>query len=129
MNIKFEAALQYINLGNYEEAEKHLNEAIAEEEEKHNGSGAAAYRCVLAELLANIGRKQEARGLFDKVVAYCDDTSTMSEQREIAMAYIHDIDRNLPMPNAIQKRGASQPMIDKPVQNRAFITRQMNKHK
>ena len=129
MNINFEAAIQYINLGNYEAAEKHLNKAIDEEKEKHNESAVAEYRCVLAEFLVNLGRKQEARGLFDKVVAYCNETSTLSEQRSIAMAYIRSIDLGLPMPNEMHKTYGSLPIVEKPMQNRGFIAKQMNKRK
>lgn len=129
MNINFEAAIQYINLGNYEAAEKHLNKAIDEEKEKHNESAVAEYRCVLAEFLVNLGRKQEARGLFDKVVAYCNESSTLPEQRSIAMAYIRSIDMGLPMPNEMHKTHGSLPIVEKPMQNRSFIAKQMNKRK
>ena len=129
MNIKFEAALKYIDLQNYDEAIKHLSEAIKEEENKDNEADAARYRCVLAELLANLGRKQEARAEFDKVFAYCNDSMTLPEQRSIAMAYIHDIDNNIPLPNEMAKRNGSLPIVEKPVQNKAFISQQMKKRR
>ena len=47
MNVNFEMALQYINLGSYEKAENELKTAIAAETEKGNLSVAAEYRCVL----------------------------------------------------------------------------------
>lgn len=127
MNINFKAAMQYIDLEDYDDAIAHLKKAIMEEEDKDNEADGARFRCVLAELLANLGRKQEARREFDRVVAYCNDTMTLPEQREIAMAYIHDIDRNIPLPNDIQKRHGSLPMIEKPVQNRTFIAKKMRR--
>lgn len=84
MNINFEMALQYINLGSYEKAENELRTAIADETEKGNLSVAAEYRCVLGELLVNIGRKRDANKELKQVVEYCKETGNLSKQREIA---------------------------------------------
>ena len=84
MNINFEMALQYINLGSYEKAENELRTAIAAETEKGNLSVAAEYRCVLGELLANLGRKKDSNEQFKQVVEYCKETGNLSKQREIA---------------------------------------------
>ena len=128
MNVDFDAALRYIDLGNYDKAEALLNSAIAKEEEEGKEETAVKYRCVLGELLINIGRGNDARNEFDKVLAYCDDTHTLSEQRKIAQTYIDVLDGKIKLPakKAAQRPG-DVPIVPKPVQNKAFISRQMNK--
>lgn len=91
MNISFEVALQLINLGSYDKAVERLNEAIAQETENKNESAATEYRCVLAELLANLGRKDEANEEFVKVVSYCIKTGSLPKQREIAEGYLSKV--------------------------------------
>lgn len=88
MNVNFEMALRYINLGSYEKAEKELKTAIDAETEKQNLSIAAEYRCVLGELLANLGRKKDSDKQFKQVVEYCEKTGKLSKQREIAEGYL-----------------------------------------
>ena len=88
MNVNFEMALQYINLGSYEKAEKELETAIAAETEKQNFSAATEYRCVLGELLANLGRKKDANEQFKQVVEYCNKTGGLNKQREIAEGFL-----------------------------------------
>ena len=84
MNVNFEMALQYINLGSYEKAEKELRTAIDAETEKGNLSVAAEYRFVLGELLVNIGRKRDANKELKQVVQYCKETGNLKKQLKIA---------------------------------------------
>lgn len=88
MNVNFEMALQYINLGSYEKAEKELKTAIDTETEKQNFSIATEYRCVLGELLANLDRKAEADEQFKQVVDYCKKTGELKKQLEIAEGFL-----------------------------------------
>ncbi len=88
MNVNFEMALQYINLGSYEKAEKELKTAIEAETEKQNLSVATEYRCVLGELLANLGRKKDSDEQFKQVVEFCDKTGKLAKQREIAEGFL-----------------------------------------
>lgn len=128
MNVDFEAALRYIDLGNYDKAEELLNSAIAKEEEEGKEETAVKYRCVLGELLINIGRVDDSRKEFDKVLEYCDETHTLTDQRKIAQTYIDFLDGKIKAPakKAAQRPG-DVPIVPKPVQNKAFISRQMNK--
>ncbi len=136
MNVEFEAALQYINMESYDNAIEHLNKAIDKEMEDGNEGTAMEYRCVLGELLANLDRKEEARDEFAAVVDYCDFSNGLPNQKIIAGAFIKAIDEGGPLPRfdggaagASAKRDPSVPLIPKPVQNKSFITRQMNKRK
>ena len=88
MNVNFEMALQYINLGSYEKAEKELKTAIDTETEKQNFSIATEYRCVLGELLANLGRKKDSDEQFKQVVDYCKKTGELKKQLEIAEGFL-----------------------------------------
>ena len=88
MNVNFEMALQYINLGSYEKAENELKTAIADETEKGNLSVAAEYRCVLGELLANLDRKADSDKEFRQVVEYCKKTGELKKQRDIAEKFL-----------------------------------------
>ena len=88
MNVNFEIALQYINLGSYEKAEKELKTAIDAETEKQNFSIATEYRCVLGELLANLGRKKDSDEQFNQVVDYCKKTGEFKKQLEIAESFL-----------------------------------------
>ncbi len=135
MNVEFEAALQYINLESYDNAISHLNKAIDKEMDEGNEGTAMEYRCVLGELLANLDRKEEARDEFAAVVDYCDFSNDLPKQKIIAGAFIKAIDEGGPLPRfdvsagTEAKRNPSVPLIPKPVQNKSFISRQMNKRK
>ena len=121
-NPNFNLALEYINAGNYEKAvaklEVCINDAIAAD----NVSESMQARCVLGELYANIGKKGEAIDHFTQVVKYCTDTGLLRTQGQIAAEYLKALTENKPIkkPNHI-------PMVEKPVQDKAFITRTMNK--
>lgn len=126
MNMDFEAALKYIDLGSYDKAIEKLNSAI--EKESANEETAIQYRCVLGELQANLGHIPEARAEFEKVQAYCLDTHTLEKQGAIAQTYLDVFDGKI-KPPAEQKRPGFVPLIPKPTQDRGFINKQMRKHK
>ena len=126
MNMDFEAALKYIDLGSYDKAIEKLSSAI--EQESGDEDTAMQYRCVLGELHANLGNAAEARAEFEKVIAYCDEHLTLEKQRAIAQPYIDAMDGKLKTPEqAAQKRPGDAPIVPKPVQNKGFISRQMSK--
>lgn len=133
MNVNFEAALQLINLGNYDKAIAELNKAIDAEMAKDNESTATEYRCVLGELLANLDRKEDARIEFATVVEYCEFSNSLSKQKAIAEVFIKAIDEGKPLPagsvRPAPKRNSALPLIPKPVQNKSFIAKQMGKRK
>lgn len=135
MNIEFEKALQYIDLGNYEKAIRALETAIMQEEDAENMDEATKYRCVLGELYVNLGMEAQARDELSTVVEYCDKTSTLNEQRTIAKAYINAYD-GIPLPKEMRRgdesekkitRPGDMPLVPKPMQNKAFINKQMSK--
>lgn len=122
----FEAALKYIDLGSYDKAIEKLNSAI--EQESGNQDTAIQYRCVLGELHANLGHGEESRAEFEKVLEYCEETHTLQKQKVIAQTYIDAMDGKLEMPKQpAQKRPGDVPVVPKPVQNKGFISRQMNR--
>ena len=111
MNINFEAALQYINLGNYERAVEKLNLAI--EAAGGDTDEGMQYRCVLAELYANMGILNQSR----------------AKQRAIARAYLDAFDGKNAMPREKIQRPGDAPIVPKPRQNAAFIAKQSRKHR
>lgn len=129
-NINYEAALKYIDLGSYDRAVEKLNLAIDEENKNDNSIRATEYRCVLGELFAQLGRQDEAREQFTQVMDYADENHVLAPQRRIAKTYIDAFDGVLPAsvaePSAA-KRPGDLPLVPKPVQNKGFISRQMNK--
>lgn len=133
MNIEFEKALQYIDLGNYDKAIIALNTAIMQEEDAENESAAAEYRCVLGELYVNLGMEAQARDELTSVVEYCDRTHTLDKQRVIAKAFLNAYD-GIPLPGEDPSaheekfvRPGDMPLVPKPVQDKAFISKQMSK--
>lgn len=129
-NINFEAALRYIDLGSYDKAIEKLNQAINEEFMNDNEMLSVEYRCVLGELYAQLGKFDEARDQFSQVIFYSDENHVLGPQRNIADTYIKAFDGNLPMTspeNADAKRPGDIPLVPKPVQNKGFISRQLNK--
>lgn len=124
MNIHYDAALQYIDLGNYEKAQTSLEKAISIEEEKGDITCAAQYRCVLGELFANLGDVPHSREQFEKVLDHCNATNTLPSQRVIAQRYIDAFDGKIPAP---AKRNPSIPLIPKPVQDKSFISEKMRR--
>ncbi len=88
MNVNFEMALQYINLGSYEKAEEELRTAIEKETEKGSLETAMEYRCVLGELLANLRKRKKSDEEFLRVVEYCKKTGSLPKQLAIAEEYL-----------------------------------------
>ncbi len=88
MNINFELAIQYINLEAYDKAVESLQTAIKEETDNNNEKTAIEYTCVLGELLADLGKRQEAEQEFLKVIEFCDRTNSLHKQREIAKDFL-----------------------------------------
>ena len=138
MNIEFQKALQYIDKEAYEKAIESLNIAITQEEEADNLSTATEYRCVLGELYYQLQMDAQALDELGEVIRYCDETNTLTKQREIARTYINAINGILPQEikdkaeaaakaDAQAKRSKSMPLVPKPVQDKAFITKQMSK--
>lgn len=88
MNINFEAALRFINMGSYDKAKDHLKKAIADERANDRESVAIEYTCVLGDLYSNLGEETNAKAMFDEVLEYCDRTHTLNKQRDIAAKFI-----------------------------------------
>ena len=117
MDIHFDAALNLINLGNYDSAVRNLEKAIEAEEGKGDTKCAMEYTCVLGELLANMGETERARSEFNKVLGYCTVTNSLPEQRKIAQGFIDEFDGKLPSVDQKGKSGSSgSAMTDKFVQ-------------
>lgn len=132
MNIEFQKALQYIDKESYEKAITCLNNAIMQEEDNDNLSTATEYRCVLGELYYQLGMEAQARDELNEVIFYCDEHNTLQKQREIAKTLVNAMDGILPPAPAVEKPKAAQrpkhiPLVPKPVQDKAFITKQMSK--
>lgn len=130
-NLNYEAALKYIDLGSYDKAVEKLKLAIEEEHANKNDICATKYRCVLGELYAQLGKEDEAREEFTQVIQFADENSTLDTQRSIAQTYINAFEGLLPpIPSANTEpanRPGDVPLVPKPVQNKGFISRQMNK--
>lgn len=127
MNIDFEAALKYIDLGNYERAVEKLNSAIeAVGEDTDEG---IQYRCVLGELYANIGNVNQSQEEFVRVMEYTDNSQTLPKQRAIAQAYLDAFAGKTAMPKEQMKRPGDAPLVPKPRQDAAFIAKQSRKHR
>ena len=127
MNIDFEAALKYIDLGNYERAVEKLNSAIAAAGE--NTDEEMQYRCVLGELYANIGNVNQSQEEFVRVMEYTDNSQTLPKQRSIAQAYLDAFAGKTAMPREQMKRPGDAPLVPKPRQDAAFIAKQSRKHR
>lgn len=133
INVNVTAALRYIDLGNEEKAIELLQLAISQEAEKGDETSATEYRCILGEYYANLGQSENARDLFNQVVNFCEESRTLAKQRDIAQTWLDIFDGKLD-PAALEaakkpKRDPSVPLVPKPMQNKAFISKQMNKRK
>lgn len=137
MNIEFQKALQYIDKESYDKAIESLNIAITQEEDADDLALATEYRCVLGELYFNLNMDAQAIDELTEVMRYCDETNTLPKQREIAKTYINAINGIYPQEVHEQaevmaktqtaKRPKDMPLVPKPMQNKAFITKQMSK--
>ena len=133
MNIEFEKALKFIDLGNYDKAIQALETAIRQAEEEKDDISATEYRCVLGELYVNLEMEEQARETLTSVVEFCDERNVLSKQRIIAKAYLNAYD-GIPLPEELKNRSnkkparpGNMPLVPKPVQNKAFISKQMSK--
>ncbi len=126
MNLELEKALQYIDLQAPDKAIECLKNAIKLEEDNGNEAAAVECRCILGEVYVINQNPEEARAEFEKVMEYSVNTNSLIKQREIAVMYLAAFDGKLPMPKAPQRPG-DVPLITKPVQNKSFISKQMNK--
>ncbi len=130
-NLNYEAALKYIDLGSYDKAVEKLKLAIEEEHANKNDICATKYRCVLGELFAQLGKEEEAREEFTQVIQFADENNVLATQRSIAKTYINAFYGLIPpapeASNETEKRPGYVPLVPKPVQNKGFISRQMNK--
>ena len=124
-NPKFNMALGYINSGSYEKAIDLLNECINTATEEGNPQEATQVRCILGELYANLGKKEDAINNFAQVLEYCNNTQSLPEQARIAATYIKAITEGKPA--NLNNKSRNVPLVPKPVQNKAFITKAMNK--
>lgn len=118
MNFNFEMGLKYINLESYDKAVECIETAIKEEIEKGNESEATEYRCVLGELYANLGKRNNSANEFVKVLEFCNNTDSLPKQKAIALKYLQSF-----------RSPVEQARQGKHPQNRAFISKKMNKHK
>ena len=130
MNVEFEKALQYINLGKYDKAIESLNTAITKEEDEGNNTTATEYRCVLGELYVELEMEEQARTELTAVVNFCNEHNVLDKQRMIATAYLNAYN-GIPLPKEMRAKKTERPgymsMVPKPAQNKAFITKQMSK--
>lgn len=125
MNVNYEIALQYINLGSYDKAVAKLQEAI-------EGAGAETteavqYRCVLAELYSNLGNYEEARTEFERVYDYCMENNVLPKQLEIAKTHLDIFDGRIKSKKDLPGNDLINSVNMKPVQDKAFITSQLRK--
>lgn len=137
MNLNLEKALAYIDLGSYAKAVDSLEAAISEEEAAGNRFAATEYKCILGELYARLDMSAQAVDVFEDVVLFCDETSCLAQQRDIAMKYLiayrtGNIDAVFDEMDAPEKKTAVSrpgylPLIPKPTQDKGFISKQMNK--
>ncbi|MBQ8170570.1 MAG: tetratricopeptide repeat protein [Oscillospiraceae bacterium] len=124
MNFELQKALHYIDLQETEKAISCLKTAIQQELDSGNEAAATECRCVLGELYALDQQKDESREQFEKVMEYSVRTGELMKQREIAVMYLAAFDGKLPAPG---RRPGDAPLVAKPVQNKGFISKQMNK--
>ena len=142
MNVNFEKAIRYIDMGSYNKAVDSLNAAIVEANEAGNTNEAIQYKCVLGELYAQLEMATQAKAVLQEVVAHCDENRCLYEQRAIAQKYLiayetGNIDAVLneqpaPAPAAkpaaqMAERPGYAPLVPKPTQDKSFITKQMSK--
>lgn len=137
MNIEFEKAIQYIDLGSYTKAVDCLKNAIEAETAAENDDIATEYRCVLGELYAQLDMEEQAIKEFTAVKEYCEVEHKLKKQNEIATKFLAAYqtgtieqllngEPNTKKSAKVQRPGYA-PLIPKPVQDRSFISKQMSK--
>ena len=128
MNINFERALKDIDAQRFDSAISELNTAISFEIEHERFEDAEQYRCVLAELLANLSRIPESKTEFEKVLEYCNKNNALPKQKMIAEAFLAKFNK-VNSAGFNKRAGGISANAQKPHQNRAFISRKLNKRK
>lgn len=126
MNLELEKALQFIDLQQTEKAVECLKKAIQQEEDAGNECSAIECRCILGELYFLNHCPDEANEELAKVVEYSMKTGELLKQREIAETYLMVMSGKLAAPTPAQRPG-DVPLVFKPVQDKNFISKQMNK--
>ncbi len=143
MNVNFEKAIKYIDLGSYNKAVDCLTAAINEANDAGDAREATQYKCVLGELYAQLEMAKQATIVLQEVVDYCDANHALPEQREIAKKYLIAYETGTikallegqaaPAPAPAAKPAAKAarpgyiPLVPKPVQDKSFISKQMSK--
>ena len=117
MNINFEAAIRYINIGESEQAIKELKEAIRSEIANNSENISIQYRCVLGELLHDLQRDDEAAKEFKKVIDYCKRTGSLPNQEKIAEEFLKAINGNITITAEQLNIPGSTELMSMPVQN------------
>lgn len=117
MNINFEAAIRYINIGESEQAIKELKEAIRSEIANNSENISIQYRCVLGELLHDLERDDEAAEEFKKVIDYCKRTGSLPNQEKIAEEFLKAINGNITITAEQLNIPGSTELMSMPVQN------------
>lgn len=117
MNINFEAAIRYINIGESEQAIKELKEAIRSEIANNSENISIQYRCVLGELLHDLQRDDEAAEEFKKVIDYCKRTGSLPNQEKIAEEFLKAINGNITITAEQLNIPGSTELMSMPVQN------------
>lgn len=126
MNVNFEMAIQYINLEEYEKAVESLKAAVKEESDRGNEKGAAEYTCVLGELYADLGMKDESIGEFTKVLDYCNRTNSLPKQRQIAKDFLDLFSGNIKLVTDTPKT-IDVPFNTMGMQSKGFIAKNQRK--
>ncbi len=117
MNTNFEMAIQYINLEEYDKAVESLKKAIAAEQEAGNEKAAMEYTCVLGELLADLGRREEAIPEFLKIIEFDNKTNSIPKQAKIAREFLMFFSGEMQVVQAEAPKNLAQ------MQTKAFVNR------
>ncbi|MGN0649434.1 MAG: hypothetical protein ACI4KM_03280 [Oscillospiraceae bacterium] len=129
--VEFDAALRYIDMGNYDKAIEHLKLAIDKAAETDEAES-IKYRCVLGELYANLEMTEEAKSEFNRVVVFTNENTILAQQRHIAQTFLRAYEAAEQMPAdelTPAKRPGDVPLVPKPVQDKGFIAKQMSKRR
>lgn len=116
-NINFEMAIQNINLEQYDKAVEFLKTAITEEQEAGHEKIAMEYTCVLAELYADLGRRNESITEFIKVLEFDKKNNSIPKQAKIAREFLEFFRGEMQVVTAEAPKNLAQ------MQTKAFVNR------
>lgn len=122
-NINFEMAIQNINLEQYDKAVEFLKTAIIEEQEAGNEKIAMEYTCVLGELYADLGRRNESITEFIKVLEFDKKNNSIPQQAKIAREFLEFFRGEMQVVTAEAPKNLAQ------MQTKAFVNRHQRGHK